>query len=85
MANNLFNILGRTQQPNFMQMLNQLKSNPVQFLTQRKFNLPQNFQGGPQEIINHLVNTGQVSQQQINQIQQRLMNTNQYGAGFVNK
>lgn len=78
MANNLFNTLSRSypSQPNFMQMLNQLKSNPVQFLMQRKFNLPQNFQGGPQEIIQHLVNTGQVSQEQVNQIQQRLMNTN---------
>lgn len=74
MANNLFNILGRTQQPNFMQMLNQLKSNPVQFLAQRKFNLPQNFQGGPQEIIQHLVNTGQVSQEQINNIMSRFTN-----------
>ena len=78
MANNLFNILARNQQPNFNfnQLLQQLKANPVQFLMQRKFNLPQNFQGGPQEIIQHLVNTGQVSQEQVNQIQQRLMNTN---------
>lgn len=78
MANNLFNTLSRSypSQPNFMQMLNQLKSNPVQFLMQRKFNLPQNFQGGPQEIIQHLVSTGQVSQEQVNQIQQKLMNTN---------
>lgn len=78
MANNLFNTLSRSYpaQPNFMQMLQQLKSNPMQFLAQRKFNLPQDFQGGPQEIIQHLVNTGQVSQQQVNQIQQRLMNTN---------
>lgn len=72
MANNLFNTLNRNTQPNFMQMLNQLKSNPVQFLAQRRFNLPANFQGGPQEIVQHLVNTGQVSQQQINAIQQRV-------------
>lgn len=78
MANNLFNMLSRSYsaQPNFMQMLNQLKSNPMRFLAQRKFNLPQNFQGGPQEIIQHLVSTGQVSQEQVNQIQQKLMNTN---------
>lgn len=78
MANNLFNTLNRGGQPNFMQMLQQLKSNPIQFLTQRKFNLPQDFQGGPQDIIQHLVNTGQVSQQQIANIQNQLtkMNTN---------
>ena len=76
MPNNLFNMMARNQQPNFMQMLQQLKSNPVQFVMQRRFNLPQNFQGGPQDIINHLINTGQVSQQQVNQITQQLMNTN---------
>ena len=76
MANNLFNMLNRSNQPNFMQMLQQLKSNPVQFLAQRKFNLPQNFQGGPQDIIQHLVNTGQVSQQQIAQIQNQITNMN---------
>lgn len=75
MANNLFNTLNNGQ-PNFMQMLQQLKSNPVQFLAQRKFNLPQNFQGGPQDILQHLVNTGQVSQQQIARIQNQITNMN---------
>lgn len=75
MANNLFNTLN-SGQPNFMQMLQQLKSNPVQFLAQRKFNLPQNFQGGPQDILQHLVNTGQVSQQQIAKIQNQITNMN---------
>lgn len=52
---------------NMMGMLNQLKQNPVQFLMQRRFNLPQNISASdPQAILNHLVNTGQVSQQQIN-------------------
>lgn len=52
---------------NPMQMLQQLKSNPLQFLAQRRFNLPQNFPAtDPQAILNHLVKSGQVSQQQIN-------------------
>ena len=81
MANNLFNTLARNNQfnqPNFGQMLQQLKSNPIKFLAQRKLNLPMDFQGGPNEIINYLISTGQVSQQQINQIEQQLnaMNTN---------
>lgn len=75
MANSLFRALG-TPQPNFGQMLQQLKANPIGFLMQRKFNLPPNFQGGPQQIVQHLVNTGQVSQQQVDQIQRQLMNTN---------
>lgn len=49
-----------------LSMLQQLKSNPVQFLMQRRFNLPQGIQADPQTILNHLLQTGQVSQQQIN-------------------
>ena len=59
---------------NMMQMLNQLKSNPVQFLLQRKFNVP-NGMNNPQEILQHLTKTGQIDQQQINnayQIMQKL-------------
>ena len=47
-------------------MLQQLKSNPMQFLMQRRFNLPMNIGNDPSAILNHLVQTGQVSQQQIN-------------------
>lgn len=53
---------------NPMQMLQQLKSNPVQFLMQRKMRLPQNINASdPQAILNHLVQSGQVTQDQINQ------------------
>ena len=31
--------------------LNQLKANPVQFLVQRQFNIPQNMTGSPQQMI----------------------------------
>lgn len=47
-------------------MLQQLKANPVQFLMQRRFNLPQGVPADPQSILNHLLQTGQVTQQQIN-------------------
>lgn len=58
---------------NMMQMLQQLKSNPLQFLAQRRFNLPQNVSAtDPQAILNHLVQSGQVSQQQINQAYQMM-------------
>lgn len=54
--------------PNPMQMLQSLKANPVQFIMQRKFNLPPNINASdPNEIINHLLKTNQISQQQINQ------------------
>ena len=51
----------------FAGMLQQIKANPIQFLMQRRFNLPSNVPANdPQAILNHLLRTGQVSQQQIN-------------------
>lgn len=55
-------------QNNMMQMLMQLKSNPMAILGQR-FNLPQNM-NDPNAILQHLLNTGQVSQSQVNQAMQ---------------
>lgn len=63
--NPLFNAMGGNQ-PNMMQMLNQLKANPMQFLAKSKFNIPQNLVNDPNAIINHLVSSGQVSQQAYN-------------------
>lgn len=52
-------------------MLQQLKQNPMQFLMQRKMNLPQGIpMNDPQAILNHLLQTGQINQQQINQAYQ---------------
>lgn len=52
---------------NIMGMLQQLKANPMQMLMQRRMNIPQGVpMNDPQAILNHLVSTGQVSQQQIN-------------------
>jgi hypothetical protein len=51
-----------------MQMYQQLRSNPMQILAKR-FNLPQNMSmNNPNSIIEYLMNTGQVSQQQINSL-----------------
>lgn len=58
---------------NPMQMLQQLKSNPIQFLMQRRLNLPQNINvSDPQAILNHLVSSGQISQEQINNAYQMM-------------
>ena len=50
-------------------MLQQLKANPLQFLMQRRMNIPQGV-NDPQAILNHLVQTGQVSQEQVNRAYQ---------------
>lgn len=44
----------------------QLRANPMQFLLQRKLNVPQSIINDPNAIVNHLLSTGQVSQQQVN-------------------
>lgn len=54
-----------------LDMLQQFKSNPMQMLMQRRMNLPQGINmNDPNAILNHLVQTGQVSQDQINQAYQ---------------
>jgi len=53
---------------NPLQLISQLKANPSMLLGQR-FNIPQNLTD-PNQIIQHLLNTGQVSQQQVNKAMQ---------------
>lgn len=53
---------------NVFSMLQQFKTNPVQML-QKRFNIPQNLHD-PNQIIQHLLDTKQVSQQQIDSIKQ---------------
>lgn len=54
--------------------LNQFKgfmANPMQYLMQRKLpGLPQNFMQNPQAVVQQMLNSGQMSQQQFNQLQQ---------------
>lgn len=57
---------------NPMQMLQALKSNPVQFLMQRKFNVPANMTSDPNAIIQHLLSTNQISQEQVNRAYQQM-------------
>lgn len=52
-----------------MSALVQLKQNPRKMLAQR-FKLPENIGNDPSEILQHLLNSGQVSQAQVNQAMQ---------------
>ena len=54
---------------NIIGMLNALTQNPLQFLAQRGLNIPNNI-NDPQAIIQHLLNTGQITQDQVNNAQQ---------------
>ena len=54
---------------NILAMLNQLQQNPMEMLA-KKFNLPQDLAKGPQQIIQYLLNSGQISQEQVDQAMQ---------------
>jgi hypothetical protein len=56
------------QQNNFLTTLIQFKKNPMSVLTQR-YNIPQNI-NDPNQILQHLLNTNQVSQEQVNRAMQ---------------
>lgn len=67
MANALFNALsgGNT---GIMGMMQQFRNNPMGILKQR-FNIPENL-NNPNAIIQHLLNSGQLSQAQYEQARQ---------------
>lgn len=54
---------------NPMQMIQQLKANPIQFLQRAGFNVPNNL-NDPNAIIQHLMNSGQISQDAYNKARQ---------------
>ena len=57
---------GNMPRVNPMQMLQQLRQNPVQMLRQAGLNVPDNL-NDPNQIIQHLMNSGQISQQRYEQ------------------
>ena len=73
----LFNSLGRVPtytanangSMNIMQQLSQLRSNPVQVLSKAGYNIPEGIGNNPQAIVQHLLNTNQITQQRLNQSQ----------------
>lgn len=61
--------------------------NPLQYMMQRKLQLPQNIQD-PNEAIQYLMNTGKMSQQDYNQLRQmatQLQNNPQFMQMFGRK
>lgn len=60
MMNNFANMIGALQQ---------IKADPVSVLS-RRFNLPANISKNPQEILQYLLSSGQVTQQQVNSAMQ---------------
>ena len=67
MANKLF-----SEQMNngFMAKYNAFKQNPMQFLMQNNLNIPQQFTNDPHGAVQHMLNSGQMSQEQLNRLTQ---------------
>ena len=65
--------------PNIIAMFQQFMGNPAQMMQRSGLNIPQNIANDPNAIIQHLLSSGRMSQQQYNQLQQmanNLMNGN---------
>lgn len=60
--------------PSMLQMVQQFKQNPLGFLLQRRLNVPPNVANDPNAILNYLLSTGQINQNQINMAYQTLQN-----------
>ncbi|MBO6252702.1 MAG: hypothetical protein J6O49_03490 [Bacteroidaceae bacterium] len=65
-------MLNNINPANILQMVTQLKSNPMSFLGQ--LGIPQNISSDPQATIQNLMNRGVISQDQYNQAVQAARN-----------
>lgn len=73
MANPLFQAMGgMASNMNLMGMIQQFRTNPMGILKQR-FNIPNDL-SNPNAIIQHLLNSGQLSQSQYEQARQMAQN-----------
>lgn len=71
----VFDKLGqKPQQLNPMQMLQQLRSNPMGMLKQAGYNIPDGM-SNPQQMVNYLIQSGQVPQSRYQQVVQALNRT----------
>lgn len=57
---------------NLFQLIMQARNNPMAIISKR-FNIPQGIQN-PQEMVQHLLDTNQISQEQLNQTMQMSRN-----------
>lgn len=67
MANKLYS---EQMNKGFMAKFNAFKQNPMQFLMQNNLNIPQQFANDPQGAVQHMLNSGQMSQEQLNRLTQ---------------
>ena len=75
----MFNALGRQNQPNQEQSLQQLKDNPTEYLKKMGYSMPAGVNvHNPQSIINGLVQSGQIGNGKIQQIMKMMSNMRRF-------
>lgn len=67
MANRLYN---EQMNKGFMNQFNAFKQNPMQFLTNKRINIPQQFANDPHGAVQYMLNNGQMTQEQLNGLMQ---------------
>lgn len=75
MANKLFREMSGQNQNggnNLISEYQSLRSNPIQYLMRKRLNVPPEIANNPQAIVQYLMNSGQMSQQQFNELQQKV-------------
>lgn len=68
MVNQLYN---EQMQNNFNSQMNSFMANPMEFLMQRNINIPQQYVNDPRGAVQHLLDTGKMSQNQLNSLMQK--------------
>ena len=68
MPNNLYQ---STQSNNIMSEFNRFQQNPMQYLAEKKVNIPQEYMGNPQQAYQYLLTSGQLQSNGINQLLQK--------------
>lgn len=58
--------------PDIRGMFEEFKKNPTQALIKAKFKIPDTVGSEPQAIVQHLLNSGQITQQQVNAARSQL-------------
>lgn len=61
-------------QQQFQQQFQALQSNPAQFFSRMRLNIPQNIVNDPDAILQHFLSTGKFSQEQVNNAYQAFYN-----------
>lgn len=67
MANSIMN--GQDQM-NFQQQFNMFTKDPIGFLMKRRIDVPTEFQNNPKGLVQNMLNNGQISQEQLNNVMQ---------------